>query len=319
MRCGAALAAVILSIGSASAAAQMTSVRDSVGAVRELNAAYAFRRANQLDSATAHFRLAARLDPADARARNELRYLLGDPVGTRVSDVYASAIYQSRFSDLILSGVARTGRVLDRSSQLTAYVSARGTRDTRSTGGAQPVIYSDNVVIAALGARVRPGSGPFAVYAEAGPAFNLMSGLSQQTRFDVRAGAYYADAYRSWDATRVRDFVNESYGDASYYSRYKDGILYAQVRPGVRLTRGGNAALDAVSRLFLAADTRGDFYNNVAEGGGGLRIATRPSLGLSAYAEYVFGSYLRGAGADGRTYHDFRLSLIYGSYSAIPR
>ena len=315
---GVCLSAVALFIAHA-AAAQQPAPRDSVGAVRELNAAYAFRRTNQVDSAVSHFRRAAALDPSDDRARNELRYLLGDAVGTRVSDVYASAIYQSRFSDLILSGIARTGRVLDRSSQLTAYASARATRDTRSTGGAQPVIYSDNVAIAAAGLRVRPGSGPFALYAEAGPAFSLTSGTSQGTRFDVRAGGYYADSYRTWDATSVGDFVNDSYADASYYSRYEDGILYAQLRPGVRVARGPDAALDVVSRVFLAADTRGDFYNNLAEGGGGLRLATRPSIGVSVYAEAVFGSYLRDAGANGRTYHDFRLSLIYGSYSAIPR
>jgi hypothetical protein len=255
------------------------------------------------------------LDATDDRARRELVYLLGDTAGTRVGDIYAAAVRQSRFRDAIVSVVARGGIVLDQTTQLAVYGVVRATRDTRSTGGAQPVIYSDNFAIAGAGVRTRPFQSALAMYAEGGLAVDLVRPAERRSpQLDVRGGAYYSRAWTDWVSAASGDFVNDVYVDASYYSRYSNTIMYAMARPGVRVARSDELALDAVTRAFVAADSRRAFYNNVGEAGVGARLMTPPSRGIAAYVEYVWGRYLGSSGPYARGYHDVRISLVYGGY-----
>ena len=307
---------------------------------------YLYLRLDRPEAAVPHFEAAQRAAPSDARIALQLGYLysqLGEaaharrqfetvvglsdpeararaqaeldardgrlPVGAWSGEVYAAPIYQSRFDDLTVPVVARVGMTVHRPTGLQLYGSLRATRDTRSQGGLQPQIFADNAAVAALGLRAQPlAKGPV-VYAEAGPALALIDHDATPEGIDVRGGLY---ASRRWGADRPLAFVGDAYADLSYYSRYGNGIGYAQARPGLRLAVTPAGALDVYAALQAVADTRGLFYNNVVEAGPGLRWTLPGSTGLSLRGEAVRGWQTITTDAPAATYGDVRLLLTYG-------
>src|SRR5438067_2457362 len=111
-----------------------------------------------------------------AKAQTALRNL--QPAGggykedTFVSEVYAAPFYQQRFGNFIAPLVIRNGLVLESAHAVEAYASLRLTRDTRSSAGSAPQIYSDNFLVAGVGLRARPFKNNLTVYGEAGIAKN---------------------------------------------------------------------------------------------------------------------------------------------------
>lgn len=204
---------------------------------------------------------------------------------------------------------------------MTLYLGAALTKDSRSTGGNLPAIFSDNFGLVGLGVGAQPGRGWVSVRAEANLAVNLVRSADHpdRTEGDVRVLAAY---FRRWEPPpgAGRRFA-EVYGSAGYYSRYRDnGIAYAQARAGWRLTAA--APLYGYLRLNLTKDVNRDFYNNVAEIGPGLEWRAGGPLALSARAEYLGGVYLGIEGRDpnpyGPTYDDFRLVLVVGRRWLVP-
>ena len=264
-----------------------------------------------------------------AKARQALKNLApaaSARAGAVVSEVYAAPFYQSRFGNVIAPLIVRTGVILEPTHGVEAYASVRFTRDTRSVGGGAPQIYSDNFLVTGLGLKARPFKNNLTVYAEAGIATNLLrSSLSTvRSRSDYRAGVYYAKEWgtqtETSGPTAQMKFVGDVYFDASYYSRFRNNIIgYAQARPGLRLFQWNKTSVDAYARLAAVKDKGGDFYNNIGEGGGGLRFTPYRPLGVSISAEYVRGVYF-GISRPGEPnpygsqYGDFRVMVTLNKY-----
>ena len=277
--------------------------------------------------------LASTDDEINSKARQALKNLApagAGRAGAFVNEVYAAPFYQSRFGNGIAPLIFRSGVILEPTHGLEAYGSVRFTRDTRSVGGSAPQIYSDNFVVTGIGVRVHPFKNYWTVYAEAGIATNLLRSpvSTVHSRSDFRAGIDYAREWGTQTETRNEvsgptapmKFVADAYLNASYYSRFRNNVIaYAQYRPGVRFFKWNKTSLDAFAKVAAVKDKGGDFYNNLAEGGGGLRFTPYRPFGVSISAEYVRGIYF-GIARPGEPnpyapqYNDFRIMITLNKY-----
>lgn len=228
-------------------------------------------------------------------------------------DLYAAPLYSARFRDAIVAAQAQLHRPFAGAARASLYVDAAITKDSRSTGGNLPAIFSDNAALLGLGFAIQPGRGWVVLRAEANLAVNLVRSVDHPDRTEPDYRVLVA-TFRRWESPARPAFL-EMYGSAGYYSRYRDnGIGYFQLRGGHRFTRG--TPLYGYLRLNLAADVNHDFYNNAAELGPGVEWRAGGPLNLSARAEYLRGVYFGVTGRDpnpyGPSYDDFRVVLVLG-------
>lgn len=273
-----------------------------------LQLAYAYESVGNHVAALHAFEDAARVGDATVvrQARASMVVLAGSwyaSPGTVIADWYASAQYGTRFNDLIISPQAHVALALDAPSRTQAYIVGRAVRDSRTRGGVQPVIFSDNYAGVAAGIRSRPFTPNITLYAEGGPTTTLTGG--GKSGLDWRAGMNFGSEWRS---THTR-WYNQSYVDASYYGRYDDAIAYAQLRQ-LRPLSGAASWLDASIREGLTADGRGVSYNNLAEGAVGLRVHGGPDAVGALYLEYVQGLYTRNRVENRRTFGELRATFV---------
>ena len=255
---------------------------------------------------------------ADAGARAVA--VLGASRSGVFAELYAAPFYQDRFDNTIGLGYLRGGVRGGTWWRPSVYASLRATRDSRSTGGQQPVLFNDNTAIPAIGVRVQPGGGPLAFYAEAGAAYDLVARPERTWQRDLRAGANVTWQHEQMLTASPRGVrvVSEINGDATWYERFdRNVIAYGQLRESVRWRpTGGAFAIDAFARGWAATDSRGDFFNRVAEGGGG--VAVHVPVGgtrVSVYADVLRGRYLEPVPAAAglpRSYDDWRLTVATG-------
>ncbi|MEM6645392.1 MAG: tetratricopeptide repeat protein [Bacteroidota bacterium] len=282
-----------------------------------LQLGYLLVEQNRLREARRAFRTATRTTDVETRtqATRLLQMLDTQPRRTAATrpyfgpsgwsgDVYAAPMFLSRYDNLVSSLLVRFGPTLG-TPRLQAYGIVRVTRDTRSTGGSLPIIFSDNVLIGGIGVKARVHPWALTLYSEAGMAAPLVTG--QDIEPDFRAGGYGA---KRWPAQpRAMAPIVNLYYDVSYYSRLDNNLIgYGQLRPGFRLVHSDNVSLDAYAAALGAFDTDGLFFNNVADMGGGLRLMLFGSVQLMG--EWVQGTYL-GDTPLGTSYEDLRVALIF--------
>jgi len=216
----------------------------------------------------------------------------------------AAERFGTQAGDLML----REGRELCSSSPWEGYLTARVAWLREETPGTLPVSISDNPTLIGIGLRTRPlKSAPgLTTYAELArvvvtPKFALGNG-----RTDFRAGFYYYDEC----APRPRSggvygtgHVRDLYAEGAYYSRFGDNwIGSVRYRDGYRARTFRRSALDLYAAAQVWADSRGDYYNNVAEVGPGVRYLPDLPGNWQITVEYIRGSYL---GRDRRTPNPF--------------
>jgi len=91
----------------------------------------------------------------------------------------------------------------------------------------------------------------------------------------------------------------EFYAEGVYLSREDNNVIgMADLKDGFRLARLAGAEVLAYGKARAFMDTQGEFWNNKALFGPGLRVKPFPSLGLHLFAEYLFGTYF---GIEGST------------------
>ncbi|CAA9353635.1 MAG: hypothetical protein AVDCRST_MAG11-3681, partial [uncultured Gemmatimonadaceae bacterium] len=253
--------------------------------------------------------------PESARAEHGLASLAqgGDlGRGALFTELYAAPVYQTRFSNLVAPVVVRSGVAALERPRAAAYASVRLTRDTRSVGGVQPQIFSDNAVIPALGVRVQPVRRGPTLYSELGASRPLLATPDARTRADYRGGGYYSAQWGAGAAPgRAPRLVGDVYADASYYSRFDNAIAYVQLREAVRLREWGGGWAELYGRAGAVGDTRREFYNNVGEVGAGLRVLPWRAAGASLSAEYVRGAYwVRSTAPAAAPYGELRAMVV---------
>ena len=239
-------------------------------------------------------------------------------------DIYATPLYQTRFSNAIVQLVTRAGVVAENRTRFSPYLSLRVTRDSRSRGGSQPVIFSDNIAIPAFGARFQPLK-PWSIdnvylYAEAGTAIELVNaGQARRARSDVRAGGFYIGQWRAGspspsDHTPLL-LISDVYADAGYFSRFTNTIGFAQFRESLRLYEFGGRAVDLFAKASIVGDADGVYYNNAREVSGGIALYPESKRQVVILLERLQGRYLRAPDAGiARTYNDARVTVILSAY-----
>jgi hypothetical protein len=220
-----------------------------------------------------------------------------------IADWYGSTQYGTHFNDFIGSAQGHVALSLDAATRTQVYVVGRVIRDSRTRGGVEPVIFSDNYASAGAGIRSRPLPIDLTLYAEGGATTSLTNG--GRSGFDGRAGLTYGSAWKSGHSR----WFGEEYADASYYSRYADAIAYAQFRQ-LRPMFGKTSWVDASLREGLTADSRGISYNNLAEGALGVRVHGGPHAIGALYLEYVQGVYTRDVVDNRRTFGELRATFV---------
>ncbi|MDP3120071.1 MAG: hypothetical protein Q8N01_06625 [Sulfuricurvum sp.] len=233
-------------------------------------------------------------------------------------DFMTSPTYYSRFDDLVVPAILRVGKYYD-VFNAQIYGISRLTHDTESRGGHAPVIYSDNVVTFGVGASIQPVQKiPLRAYMEYGYAYDTTERNRSRTRDDFRAGLTFFDSWvpkpkcgseSTWFGTRAGNL----YMDVSYYSRYDDMIGYFRYRDGLSIFEKEKQQWFLFGRVFVAADSKGEYYNNIIEVGPTLSYVPDYQMGLSIEADIIKGYYIGPMGSNpyGTNYDDFRLSVNY--------
>lgn len=238
-------------------------------------------------------------------------------------ELYLSPFYQSRFDNVVTYGLARAGVTAGGWWRPSVYASLRVTRDTKSVGGMQPVLYADNSLVPAVGVRVQPGGKWFTVFAEAGAAYPIISITPRDWKRDLRAGVIgaYTNTNPLGTGPRHVSLVTEVFGDVTWYERFDRNVIsYVQWRESLRLIQGRAGAIDIFARGWGAFDSRNTYYNRVVEGGGGVALHAGANRRASLYIEQLGGHYLREpvAGQPARNYSDFRVMFVTGFFHAFP-
>ena len=230
------------------------------------------------------------------------------------AEVYAAPEYRSHYDVSVLPIDARVGTSYGATSVVETYVSLRGTIDSRSgKTNLGPVTYYDNAAILAGGVRFTPYVEiPISFFAEAGAGYDLNDRNRGRLRSDFRGGAV---ADREWNmeppcaggSQFPFRFVVDAYGEAIYYSRYNDNVIfYGRVRPGIRVFETPVWAVDTYLLGAVSSDVKNDKDNRLNEFGTGIALHAYDPFRWTARAELV--DVNRAAAGD---YTDFRFRLEY--------
>jgi len=213
------------------------------------------------------------------------------------SHLYGALFYDTRWAGWFVQSYYQKGYGLVDDNSLSAYGIAWLTADTRSSGaGPAPVIISDNALVLGVGLRYRPVRA-FWIDVQEGVAVDLVDRAGASgTRGDFRAIATagtgtYPEFNVHEEPASPLTLMADFFLSAGYYSRYKNGIGYAQGRLGARALEISRAFMDVYLRFDMALDTEGKFYNNLFEVGPGLRFTPDPDWGLFLMVEAHHGIY----------------------------
>ncbi|MDB4913118.1 MAG: hypothetical protein JWM95_762 [Gemmatimonadetes bacterium] len=240
-------------------------------------------------------------------------------------DMYAAPLYQTRFNNAIAQVVVRGGAVVEDHTRLSPYISLRMTRDARSHGGEQPVIFSDNIAVPAIGIRQQPLRSISSLeslyfYIEDGAAIELVnSGQPQLVKNDLRAGGFYIGQWRvgspSANDRTPMVAISDVYLDASYYSRFENTVGSAQLRESLRVYEQAGRGLDLYAKLWTVADSRRVYYNNAVEAALGISIYPDSKRQVVVMLERMKGRYMMTPDPTvARNYDDARITVILSAY-----
>jgi hypothetical protein len=253
-------------------------------------------------------------------------------------EAYFSGDYLGRYGDLVGSGVARHGTFVPGARWLQPYVEFRFSVDTDSGGGRRQTIIADNFVgfYGGMRAQVLPSEYLY-VYAQGGTEQDLLDNRNDGNwAYDYQAGIY---GFKSWGpgmvfhgsaaydqrfhweqtdsrqgVTRLdvvstngffwrRDWFVDASTDFSYYHRYAGWLGYGQAHEGYRVFQiGPTLAFDSYLVEYISWDVRGNYFDNLASVGPGIRWIWRPCPAAEVIlrGEYLFGTYLGRDGEDTR-------------------
>lgn len=294
----------------------------------KLQRAYILASLGRPNESTPLFQELAQSPLADVRLKAETELSAvstGGAPSRHWTHLYAAPYYDTRWKTLFYQAHIQHGYDLTDDRRFSAYGKASISGDNKSQGvGLAPLIISDNTLLLAVGVRVKPLAG-LMIDVQEGLAFDLIDkGSGMKTRGDFRAVAVYGTGiYAPFsvhpELTMPMTPFADLYASAGYYSRYTNGIAYAQGRLGLHALEVKRTSADVYARLDLVGDTERLFYNNLAEIGVGFRLTPNVDWGLHFVAEYHRGFYLdvSAAATAERTllydaaYHSGRFFLIY--------
>ncbi len=233
--------------------------------------------------------------------------------------IYLSPYYDTRWKTSIYYGNIESGFYLREDKKLSAYGFILMSGDGRSKGGLSPIVFSDNALIFGLGFKFDPMIGlQFKV--QQGMAFDLIQINDHSIKKgDFRAIAIYNNGI--YPNLNLHDNVQvpftlllDVYTSLGYYSRYDNGIWYLQGRGGTRIFELRYSAIDFYAKGAIARDIKKEFYNNLFEGGIGVRMIPNLNWGLYLIGEFQRGYYWdvsTSANPYEKYYNSLRLFIVF--------
>jgi hypothetical protein len=231
--------------------------------------------------------------------------------------IYIVPFYDTRWSTTFIQSYVQRGYYLNDLQNLSGYGIVAYSGDARSSGGAAPVIFSDNSLLFGVGVQYKPITG-LSLNAQQGIAIDLIERpSSSRVREDFRAvanygyGIYPPFAFHNNVQSPLYPFM-DMYSSFGYYSRYTNGIGYVQARAGLRTLEVSRTALDVYLRGDLVFDTDHLYYNNEIAGGLGARLTPNINWNLYVIGEFRWAKYINDPDPPYPFYYNtFRLLLIY--------
>jgi hypothetical protein len=242
--------------------------------------------------------------------------------------IYFDGYYDTRWSDSFFSLTAEEGYSF--LPMLSVYGLFGLSGDVKSSAGALPEIFADNSVTTAVGLRATPFTG-FSLSAQEGSSFDLI-GRSDISfvQNDFRLVAVYGyGIYAPFSLHPGLRFpmvpTLDVYSSLGAYSKYKNTIGYLQVKGGIRAAEVSKTVVDCYVKINLAHDVAlnilrpdasvrpKEYYNNILEWGGGVRLTPEVDWGIYLVAEAFRGVYTNESllpPSRDRYYSSCRLSLI---------
>lgn len=184
---------------------------------------------------------------------------------------------------------------------LSVYAFGSITRDvaSRERGPSSlPLVYADNRAMVGGGVLLRLLGGNLAVFAQAGPAFNLLDDGREWVDLDVRvgvAGGIESDQCRLPTFDGVRGLLSgclEAYGELVYVSRFDHDVVgMVRGRAGLNVLQTGPVLWQPVAEVRALGGKNGDYYNNLAELGVGHRWRLLDPFGVDLVTTVHGGVY----------------------------
>ena len=204
----------------------------------EAQQGYIYASHKQYDEARLAFgRAIAGGDPAITAQSMRAIYVLDGEFPRHVLSLSNDSNYLNRFSDGVVDASARYYERLGSSSPFRIYIGERILRDTASSGGRLPQLFSDNALLSGVGVSFQPRDAPYFLTAETNAAY-LPYGSKNGTSAIVPDSRVVAGYFKIWRAGRDSILGNrfslEGNGSFGFYSRYNhNGIAYAGYEPAV--------------------------------------------------------------------------------------
>jgi len=268
-----------------------------------LQLGYILNALGQNHQAYQEFKFSATSDDIKIRRQSQQAMLNLAGFATRVApppffaDIYFAPYYNSRLAATIFPLQTRAGLFYGHKNRGELYVSINANKDTRSTGGQNPIIYSDNSVVYALGTRYRLWNKPqIYAYTEWGKAHYLLN--DKKTATDFRAGLVgslnWGETPSYADQSQFSfKHVGDVYANLSFYSRFENNwIGQLTLHEGARIFNYHYSTVDVYGKLQLFADSRKVYYNNLVEFGPGLRWKPDNRYNFALRLEAIHGNYL---------------------------
>ena len=227
------------------------------------------------------------------------------------SEVFFNPFTESRFGLTVRPFVARLGVEQNNVLYTKQYVFFRRTDDNKSMNlGQLSQIYEDNVQITGVGGQITPIPGfPLVGFLEAGTAYDLVYRDRERWRGDFRSGLMYYNEFGARPAyfdqlTLSTKYYSDLYGEATYFTRYRNVIAGVKTHQGIRLLQYHSSMVSLYATGRAITDTQREFYNNFAEIGPGIEWIPTNRLNIKIRLEHVNGVYLP-AGATPNPYSQY--------------
>jgi tetratricopeptide (TPR) repeat protein len=293
--------------------------------IASMELGYLAASAGDPDTARARFDEAAIGANADlgAQARRERNTLPRHVFGDAYFDAYGwDRRAGATTSDPIVVPTLRMRAFLRPvlSIPVDAYAAAQVVRDTASRGFvglALPKVYADNFATFGAGLRAKLWR-RLELFAQIGPAINLLDDGRDRTALDVRGGALmYAETRDCGPppehGVRARFLpCGEVYAEGIYASRFNNDVMaYARPRAAAGYLVMGPVLWQIVAEGRAGKDLNNDYWNNFADAGIGPRwrllAPFRFDLLFTASAGAYFGLANRDPAPSRLTYGDLRV------------
>ncbi len=240
-----------------------------------------------------------------AQAEGELEYLDGPLWADLYGDTYGWwRLSPERKADLVplirLRGYWTPFSHLD----LHAYAFLQASRDMASRGAGEtgaPIIYADNTLMFGPGVLARFFGRRLGIYAQFGPALNLVDDGTSRWEWDARVAAYtYLAGGPTHPGTLGKGewgrgesgLWRELYGEAVYVSRFDHNVIaMARGRAGLSPLVSGKVAWQPLAQARAFVDLNGDYYNNRADLGVAHRWRWQTDVPLDLLVGFNVGSY----------------------------